>query len=291
MSPERRLRARSIAPAAKQWLYDTQSARVLYSFERVVNLVNQDAQVLSLVSSAIGDGPFSLVLNEFPAGASAESALLVFENGLWLDDWLIDAEEAPVWQPMPNWASLHAQPTLLAPAARQIATLLAQHAPDDSLAHLVLPSAASTLPPRIQQLAEQNIPLLLAGITTPDIDKLQQASRSLAGVGPGLTPAGDDFLLGAMHGLWATQPMAGASELTARMAAIAIERTHALSAAWLAAGARGEAAEPWHALVSAIACSDSAALQAAALRILPTGHTSGADALAGFMAALQGELR
>ena len=58
-----------------------------------------------------------------------------------------------------------------------------------------------------------------------------------------------------------------------------------LSAAWLAAGARGEASSGWHYLVNAIASRSVKEVEAAAYQILPTGHTSGADALAGFLAA------
>ncbi len=286
---DRRLRARSIAPAARRWLETSQHARVLYAFDAVVNLVNEDAEVLSLVSAHLGDGPFSIVLEDFPSGAHADSSLLVFENGLWLDDWLIDAEEAVLWQPVPNWAALRSQPDLLPPAGRQIADLLAQHAPADSLARLVLdPAASSPLPARILQAAEQNIPMLFAGLHQQDDPMLRQAAKKLAGLGPGLTPAGDDLLLGAMYGLWATQPSAAAKQTAEAIAAIATERTHALSAAWLAAGARGEAAAPWHQLFDAIVVNDRAALTAAVMRILPTGHTSGADALAGFLGMLQG---
>src|SRR5690606_13458808 len=130
-TPTPRLPARTIAPAEQTWLGSTQEARVLYSFEAVVNLVNQDAQVLSLVDKRIGNGPFSIVLEEFPAGVHAESRLLVFENGLWLDDWLIDADEAPLWQPVPDWASLHAAPALVQQAPSEISGLLAAHAPQD----------------------------------------------------------------------------------------------------------------------------------------------------------------
>lgn len=289
MSADRRLRAISIAPAARRWLESTQHARVLYAFESVVDLVNEDAQVLSLVSARLGDGPFSIVLEDFPSDVQADASLLVFENGLWLQDWLIDAEGAPLWQPMPNWQALRAQPALLAPAARQIAELLANHSPEDSLARLVLnPLASSPLPTRILQAAEQNIPLLFAALKQPDGAKLREAAKKLAGLGPGLTPAGDDLLLGAMYGLWATQPPIAAERTAQEIAAIATERTHALSAAWLAAGARGEAAAPWHQLIDAIAAQNPNAIESAVMRILPTGHTSGADALAGFLGVLEG---
>lgn len=288
-TPDRRLRAISIAPAARRWLESTQHARVLYVFESVVNLVNEDAHVLSLVSADLGDGPFSIVLEDFPSGIQADSSLLVFENGLWLQDWLIDAEGAPLWQPVPNWEALRAQPALLPPAARQIAELLANHSPEDSLARVVLnPLASSPLPPRILQAAEQNIPLLFAALKQPDGAKLREAAKKLAGLGPGLTPAGDDLLLGAMYGLWATQPPIAAEQTAQEIAAIATERTHALSAAWLAAGARGEAAAPWHQLIDAIAAQNPKAIESAVMRILPTGHTSGADALAGFLGVLEG---
>lgn len=292
MNAGRRLRALSIAPAAQQWLHSTQEARVLYAFEAVVNLINQDAHILSLVDARIGDGPFSLVLEEFPTGTQATSRLLVFENGLWLDDWLIDAEDAAPWAPLPAWEALLAAPASPAQAAAELRPLLVEHAPADSLARLVVsPAGSSSLPPRILQAAEQNIPLLLAGLAENNTAKISEAARKLAGLGPGLTPAGDDLLLGAMYGLWATRPAPQAAQLSEGMAAIASERTHALSAAWLAAGARGEAAAPWHQLVDAIATQDQAALQAAVMRILPTGHTSGADALAGFLAVIEGVTR
>lgn len=287
--PARRLRAVSIAPAARDWLGRTQQARVLHAFESVINLVNQEAEVLTLASHAIGDGPFSLVLEagEFPGNVEVEASLLVFENGLWLDDWLVDAEEAAPWNPVPDWASLQGKAELLAWAAGEITILLQQHAEPDSLARLVLdPAASSPLPARILQAAEQNIPLLYDGLAQHDETKITDAAKKLAGLGPGLTPAGDDLLLGAMYGLWATRLPAWAKPLAQCIARAAVPRTHALSAAWLDAGARGEAAAPWHQLLTACAAQDPAALRATVMRILPTGHTSGADALGGFVGVL-----
>lgn len=283
-----RLRVISLAPRAKAWLEQTKQAHVLYAFERVINLVNQEGEILALATSSIGDGPFTAVLDDglFPRDAQVDTTLLVFENGLWLGDWLIDAENALAWQPVPGWAA--ARRGSASWAISPISTLLQKHAQPDSFARLLIdPVANSTLPTRILQAAEQNIPLLLTAIAESNTDLIIKASKALAGIGPGLTPAGDDLLLGAMHGLWSTRPAEDAERLCRAIARAATPRTHLLSAAWLTAGASGEAAQPWHQLVTALAEKNQAALEVAILRILPTGHTSGADSVAGLLGVLK----
>lgn len=247
--------------------------------------------MLSLADARLGAGPFTLVLDrgDFPTGVEAGASLLVFENGFWLDEWLIDAEHAQVWDAVPAWEKL--REVSLSWVVQPLKTLLAQHAEPDSLARLVVdPLASSPLPARIQQVAEQNIPLLSSSLSLKSKENLTKAVKGLAGVGPGLTPAGDDVLLGAMHGLWATRPSEEARETCEVIANAAVPRTHALSAAWLEAAADGEAGEPWHALVMAMATGDEGAFSDAAMRILPTGHTSGSDALGGFLAAVEASL-
>jgi hypothetical protein len=286
-NPTSRLRAARIAPRAKIWLAQTRQAHVLHSFELVINLVNQEAEVLALASWELGSGPFTLLLEDgsFPSGIQVESPLLVFENGFWIGDWLIDAEGTELWQPTPHWEAARNNRANFKWAQGIITALLDEHAPPDSLARLVLnPLATSALPARIQQSAEQNIPMLFSGIAEGRSEDVRRASKALAGLGPGLTPAGDDLLLGVMHALWITRP--DAASFTQAIANAATPRTHILSAAWLTAAAAGEAAESWHALLSALAAQDKGKLEAAALRILPTGHTSGADALAGFVGLL-----
>jgi hypothetical protein len=105
-------------------------------------------------------------------------------------------------------------------------------------------------------------------------------------LGGGLTPAGDDFLLGALYALWVARPSEQATALGEVIVASAIPRTSRLSAAWLEAAARGEAGQPWHTLVGALASDDSQVIDRAAHGILGVGHTSGADALAGFVLVL-----
>lgn len=289
-NPKHRLRVTRIAPRAKAWLQETQHAHVLYSFERVINLVNQEGNVLALADDLIGAGPISLVLElgEFPEDIQVGENLLVFENGLWLGDWLIDAEEAELWSPTPDWKTLVSQGEKIHWALPFIKDLLTKHAKPDSIAHLVLdPLASSPLPAKILQAAEQHVPLLLSGIRQNDPKSISRAAKGLAGIGPGLTPAGDDLLLGTIHGIWATRLETEAIALSTAIARTAVPRTHVLSAAWLEAAASGEAAEPWHALIDAIAARNQTELHKAVMTVLPTGHTSGSDALGGFLGVIE----
>ena len=116
-----------------------------------------------------------------------------------------------------------------------------------------------------------------------------EGARALAGLGQGLTPAGDDFLMGAMYGLWATRNPDEARDLAELINEAAAPRTTSLSAAWLQAAALGEAAEPWHDLFNGIIVDNSRKIFAALSRILAIGHSSGADALAGFVAVIDHE--
>lgn len=107
-----------------------------------------------------------------------------------------------------------------------------------------------------------------------------QLAGSLAGLGVGATPAGDDFLIGAFHALWAT----GQGERTAALSAAAIPRTTTVSAYWLDTASRGFAAPAWRGLLDTLAAPDVEATTAAASRVLACGHTSGVASLLGFLA-------
>jgi len=154
------------------------------------------------------------------------------------------------------------------------------------LSLLSAPADRLLLQRRFVEAARRPAAALCGGIAAGDVEACREAAGALAGLGGGLTPAGDDFLLGALYALWATRPSAQAAALAEAIAGSAIPRTARLSAAWLKAAARGEAGQPWHTLVGALAADDSRVLDRAVHGILSVGHTSGADALAGFVLAL-----
>ena len=131
---------------------------------------------------------------------------------------------------------------------------------------------------------EDGIAKLALRVAARDSDGTREAARELAGRGPGLTPVGDDVLVGALYALWAADlPDSDRERLCRAIVDGAAGRTTTLSTSWIRAAARGEAGRDWLPLIAALpTCSDTCT-EAATIRILSTGHSSGAAALAGFL--------
>ena len=125
---------------------------------------------------------------------------------------------------------------------------------------------------------------LAAALAAADRHAARAAAASVVGLGEGSTPAGDDFLMGARHALWAAD-LPG-RRWAPRLVSAAAARTTGASAAWHAAAARGEVGERWAELLGALAACDRDAALAASARVRSLGHTSGAFSLRGFREAL-----
>jgi hypothetical protein len=124
---------------------------------------------------------------------------------------------------------------------------------------------------------------LCRALRTEERSSALAAAASLAGLGEGSTPAGDDYLMGVLHAAWATD--LAARTWAPALAAAAAPRTTTASAVWLAAAARGQVAPAWGELLAALAGGDSARLVTAVAAVRARGHTSGAYSLRGFLAA------
>ncbi|HEY3238486.1 MAG TPA: DUF2877 domain-containing protein [Acidimicrobiia bacterium] len=109
------------------------------------------------------------------------------------------------------------------------------------------------------------------------------AAAVLGGHGPGLTPAGDDALAGI---LLAHRALSGAGAEPHLLAAARSALTTDLSAALLAWAARGQAVEPVHGLLTAVAAGDWPGAVTATRRVASLGASSGADLLLGLRLGL-----
>jgi hypothetical protein len=108
----------------------------------------------------------------------------------------------------------------------------------------------------------------------PPLDALAIVAGALGGLGPGLTPAGDDMLSGI---LFAVRAMNGPPVEPALLAVARSVRTSDLAAALLESAAAGYHIEPVHDLVTAAAGGDTNAAARAASGLDRFGSSSGAD--------------
>jgi hypothetical protein len=114
------------------------------------------------------------------------------------------------------------------------------------------------------------------------------ALSALVGLGPGLTPAGDDWLAGWLLAQQLAEDLTGLRNLSGLVGQVATDRTTTLSRALLACAAAGEADAAWHALLASLAKvpMTNPPIDQSAQTILSHGATSGAAMLIGFCAGV-----
>jgi hypothetical protein len=114
---------------------------------------------------------------------------------------------------------------------------------------------------------------------------------TLIGLGPGLTPAGDDFLVGYLAGLWCT--VRGRGERVGFLSSLGkavvrlSRRTNDISRAYLVHAAHGQVSSRLADLVGVICRGEgSDRLLETAEAAMSVGHTSGMEAVAGLLLGL-----
>jgi hypothetical protein len=114
---------------------------------------------------------------------------------------------------------------------------------------------------------------------------LSKEAEGLIGLGPGLTPSGDDYLAGMLVALRVFGRPTQADSLWRWLASRLPGRTSAISTAHVAAASAGEAHEALHACLENLA-GGSGDWDEVLKKIDSVGHCSGWDGLAGALAVL-----
>jgi hypothetical protein len=115
--------------------------------------------------------------------------------------------------------------------------------------------------------------------------------HTLIGLGSGLTPSGDDLLIGYLTGLWCTVREAEERRQFALNLGKAVirlsRRTNDISRTYLYHAAHAQVSSRLETLAAAICCGEnSERLLATAESAMQVGHTSGADAVTGLLMGL-----
>lgn len=141
----------------------------------------------------------------------------------------------------------------------------------------------------LQRLAGATIDKLIAATRCFAAPAAGKALSALVGLGEGTTPAGDDFLVGYLAGLWSSVGVIEARTCflatLAEQLTAAASRTHRVSRVYLEAVADGQISERLHAVAVGIAAgADEETIAAAMQSALAVGHSSGACAILGLLA-------
>jgi hypothetical protein len=291
------MQAVQITPAAEAWLQRGRPARPLQVFQHVCNLIDDKQSVLSLQTERLTPGPNSLLVApdrwdgegfarrvRIGSDISHEPGILVV--GAITVEW----REAVLWDPRPDWQALQDSRPDWQGKLAELRRLALSDSPPGGLSPLLAPEESSEPEPSLSasfvRAARPHAQRLIAALSQRDDPAMRAAARGLAGLGGGLTPSGDDYLVGAMHAIWSLQPQSIAVPLCLQLSRAAVPRTTPLSAEWLHAAARGEAGGHWHELLQSLRVGDEGALERSARGLMQVGHSSGADALAGFLGVL-----
>ena len=282
------MQALSIDAALLRKLREPHFRGVVHSvFERVVNVEGDDGALFTIASRDLDDAPDSLVVDTAGFGATgiaqgdrvditASAIAIAMRIGIRLD-------RAKSWH-----AALPAYPADDSTLRGNLAIVRRQIGRPSLGGQESTGGAPSTLACATAATLERQADLLCAALCRGDLAAASAHGRAMIGMGPGLTPSGDDFLVG----LFAVQHLPGspcreASRVCVPVLAGVERRTHAISVAALKAAAQGRVRASIQSLLRELMTGCPAGLAAALSAVLAIGSTSGSDIAAGIVAGFE----
>ncbi|MCU1670014.1 MAG: hypothetical protein JWP40_2941 [Blastococcus sp.] len=252
-------------------------ARVLMSVPAAVYLLvpgERGSDVVGVLTSDAARLPLGCVLFRpsngrplvtLPQGAQAE----VGGGRIVVGDLAVSA--AAWWNPRPRLPSL--RPALLPEGVRQLRTTLYGEG---------VPHSAFTLP-GLPTGPGGPLAALRGAVRRADLDAALRTATRLIGLGPGLTPAGDDVMAGTIAGL-VLLGHPSAERFAAGVYSLAVGRTTELSRALLRHAASGHVSGEYAAVLHGLV--GERPLAPAVSTLLATGSTSGRAMALGLCTAI-----
>ena len=289
------LRATACGSIARRLLRDGGNGRVAAVFERSFYIRSADdlacignASLLSCPLNVITDACSDM--DWCASGLRVGTLWLIFDSTIYLGhDLRIRFGDARTWQPVR--VSRGSCRRELNHALATLRRLAKPRVPDEGLGVLALPCLRSPTKRPLLKMAREPVDRLrhwLAAATRGQfaarLESLQPV-RLLIGLGPGLTPSGDDFLAGVMIALHAFGREDISHSLWDTIRPWALEAGNIISFAHLSAASEGQGVAPIHCLLCALLTGDCSKMVEHLNAIDKIGHTSGWDALAGVLTA------
>ncbi|MEO5696656.1 MAG: DUF2877 domain-containing protein [Burkholderiaceae bacterium] len=265
------------------------TAQVHSVFDRVVNLEPTDGGLFTLAARELDNAPNTAIVDiaSFSAtGIAVGDPVAVVDDELHIGDaTVVQPATASPWQAsLPGYAG--ASDRLLT----QLRCARSHLARNELRSGLAGQGAdPGTFASEIVAALRQRSSSLLEALAQARAADACRHAISLIGLGPGLTPSGDDFLVGLLAVLnVADSPCHGWLDRAAPVLLHAAgQATNAISLAALAAAADGRVRASIAALIDALLHGTPDSLVPPLRVVLEIGATSGADIVAGILAGLE----
>jgi hypothetical protein len=281
------------------------SGRVHSVFAHVLNLQTVEGKLVSLASRALDDAPGTLVVDVadfLQSHAAPGDAVSVTAGTLHVGQRLaVRFGTARAWQrALPPYpadiamlrANLATARSILQRGQREGAQPpVPGQAYGRGLAPSSTPVPSSALVAAARQRLARHVDALCTALAAADAASTSRHAHAMLGLGPGLTPAGDDVLAGVFAVIALPRsPLAPLLDTARDVAAAAGVQTNAISAAMLDAAVRGEVRERIVALLDSLLRGPVAAVPARMAPVLSIGASSGRDLCAGIAVGLEASL-
>ncbi len=280
-------------PIARRALSGDGEAHVVAAMTGAFYVALQGHNLICIGSRRLGNGPINVQLAGAPEGTLGVNPGMTgcLASGVLRlgPDFAMAAGSGTTWAP-------HEKPPFDAPLVglglRHLGASVAHRVPADGLATIVLGEPIAPPMSALLRAASDPIEQLDRGLSValsqgrwPDV--ALAAAQHLLGLGPGLTPSGDDLLSGVLLALSAAGRADLSQSLWGAVEPRLAELTSPISGAHLRAAAEGLAAEPLHDMLAILLRGDTDDLEAGLCAISAVGHTSGWDALSGLVMSLR----
>ena len=248
------------------------------------------AHALCIGSVGLGNGPINLLVQMPDNGDWLELGVARLQK-VWLSGTTVSVanriqfhlENAAIWQPpLPPRFCFDD----LATGLKQLSTSALQRSPGGLGAMLVGLSMLPDWPNvrndpllRTAQRPIREIAEWLPGALAHENEPPPRSILGLIGLGPGLTPSGDDFICGLMIALHYLGFADAAGKISAAVLPIAFRETNLVSSQFLRCAASGHASSALFDVLDAILTCRG--LEEKLNVVHAIGHTSGWDSLAG----------
>lgn len=245
-------------------------------FRRAVNLSWAPDRLITLVAGDLDDAPDTVVTTVSdwqPLGLQAGAEIVL----------KVDLSRARAWH-----ASLPAYPA--DDSGLRTAVVWAEAQLQKSGRGLLLTAAPelSDFDRALRSSLQERTSRLLAGLANEDWTQAEENAIGLLGLGQGLTPSGDDFLVGLLAALNLPQSPASAARRIGSAVALAAPRlTNAISVAALRHAARGRVRHGIGQWCSALVGGTEPEWHSGLQRVLAIGSSSGTDIAVGVLAGMK----